>query len=449
MPRSVPLTEIARRWWPLAASWLFMGLELPTVSAVMARLADPEIHLAAYGGVVFPVALIVEAPIIMLLAASTALSKDLASYRRVYRFTMWAGGLLTVLHAALAFTPLYDVVIVGLLNPPAEVVEPARIGLMIMLPWTWTIAYRRFQQGLLIRFGHSGAVGIGTAVRFATVLAAMAVTVAVGTLFGGAPGIVVATVGIAVGVSSEAVYTFWRVRPVVRGPLRDAPAVDPPLRWRAFYDFYVPLALTSLLLLLVQPVGSAAIARMPQALASLAAWPVLGGLIFMFRSGGMAYNEVVVALLDEPGAARSLRRFALLLAAAVGGLALLTAATPLGAFWFETVSGLEPELADLARSALWLAVLWPPLDVLRNWLQGVIVHGRRTRAVTESVALFLVVASALLAFGVATRPASGLVVGVSAFVIGTAAQVAWLAWRARGLQRRAAARAVAEATPAD
>ena len=49
----VELSSIFELWWPLAGSWVLMGLELPAVSAVMARLADPEIHLAAYGGVVF------------------------------------------------------------------------------------------------------------------------------------------------------------------------------------------------------------------------------------------------------------------------------------------------------------------------------------------------------------------------------------------------------------
>ena len=59
---------------PLAASWALMGIELPLVAAVMARFPEPDINLAAYGGIVFPLALIIEAPIIMLLAASTALS---------------------------------------------------------------------------------------------------------------------------------------------------------------------------------------------------------------------------------------------------------------------------------------------------------------------------------------------------------------------------------------
>jgi len=87
-PSEISMRHIFDTWWPLAASWLLMGAELPLLSAVIARLENPKIHLAAYGGVVFPLALLIEAPIIMLLAASTALSKDMASYRLVRRFMM-------------------------------------------------------------------------------------------------------------------------------------------------------------------------------------------------------------------------------------------------------------------------------------------------------------------------------------------------------------------------
>ena len=155
-------------WWPLATSWLLMALELPALSAVVARLPDPRIHLAAYGGVVFPLALIVESPVIMLLAASTALSRDRDSYARLRKYMLAAGAGLTGLHLLVAFTPLYDLVASGLLGAPAEILEPARLGLRIMTPWTWSIAYRRFHQGVLIRFGHSRTVGLGTMVRLST-----------------------------------------------------------------------------------------------------------------------------------------------------------------------------------------------------------------------------------------------------------------------------------------
>ncbi|MGB2895468.1 MAG: hypothetical protein WBB65_04805, partial [Anaerolineales bacterium] len=164
-PMHLPVTTIHKTWWPLAASWLLMAMELPALSAVIARLPNPQINLAAWGGVVFPLSLIIEAPIIMLLAASTALSKDIASYRWLRRFALWAGAVLTLVHIFIAFTPLFDLVVVKLIGAPQEILEAARLGLKLMTPWTFSIAFRRFNQGALIRFGHSQAVSIGTAIR--------------------------------------------------------------------------------------------------------------------------------------------------------------------------------------------------------------------------------------------------------------------------------------------
>jgi len=88
-------------------------------------------------------------------------------------------------------TPLYALVVFGLLRPPPEVVEPARLGLRIMTPWTMAIAYRRYQQGVLIRFGRSRAVSLGTAVRLVTI----ALTLAVGAALSSALGLPAVVVG--------------------------------------------------------------------------------------------------------------------------------------------------------------------------------------------------------------------------------------------------------------
>ncbi len=429
------LFNIFRAWWPLAASWLFMSIEQPLVGAVIARLADPTVHLAALGGIVFPLALVIEAPIIMLLAASTALSRDRQAYRLIYRFTMTAGLLLSVLHALLAFTPLYDLVIVGLLNPPEAVVEPARWGLMIMLPFTWSIAYRRFHQGLLIRHGRSLSISIGTLIR----LGALVLGVLVGLALG-APGIVVGTMGVASGVIAEAVFIGFRVQPVVRTQLPSVP--ETALTWRAFANFYTPLALTSLVLLLVQPLGSAALSRMPQPLESLATWPVLAAFVFLFRGLGMAYNEVVVAQLDEPGAWRILRRFAVVLSLIMTGLLLVVALSPLGQGFFGTVMGLDAPLAQLASSGLLWALLWPALTVWQSYYQGVLVHSGRTQGVSQSVMLSLATSAALLVGGALLGTFPGLYVVTVAFIAGTVVQVLWLLRSSREPLQRLQARDV-------
>ncbi|NBD35540.1 MAG: hypothetical protein GVY30_06030, partial [Chloroflexi bacterium] len=223
------LRRIVAIWWPLAISWLLMTFEGPAHSAVVARLPHAEANLAAWGGIVFPLLLIIEAPIIMLLTASTALSRDWASYTKLYRFMMWVSALLTGLHVLVAFTPLYDVIARTLIGAPAATIEPGRIGLRIMTPWTWAIAYRRFQQGAMIRFEHSRAVGVGTIIR----LLANASVLALGYTLRWR-GIVVASAAVATGVVTEAIYAGVRVRPIVRTQIRPAPATEEPLTGMRF-----------------------------------------------------------------------------------------------------------------------------------------------------------------------------------------------------------------------
>lgn len=404
-----------------------MSLEPILLSAVVARLENPETNLAAWGGVVFPVSLIVEAPIIMLLAASTALSKDISSYRKLRCFMMVGGFTLSIIHFLLAFTPLYDIVIIGLIQPPAEIVEPARIGLRIMLPWTWAIAYRRFNQGALIRFGHSDVVGLGTVVR----LISDVIIFAIGFTVGGIPGTAVAASAVAVSVIAEAIYTGLRVRPVIRDEISKAPPVDDELTIKSFLDFYIPLALTSFLTLLILPLGSAAMSRMPSALESLAVWPVLSGLVFMLRSLGVAYNEVMVALLEEPKSYFALQRFGAVISGLATVFLVLIALTPLSEVWFERISGLTPALAGLAQSALWFALPNPGLNVFTSFFQGILLHSRKTRGITESVVVFILVTGLILWIGVASQIAEGVYVTWLAFSSGFLMQTLYLWLRSR------------------
>jgi len=408
-----------------------MAIEGPAISAVVARLADPEIHLAAYGGVVFPLSLFVEAPIIMLLAASTALSRDLPSYRKIRAFMYVTSAALTLLHVLVAFTPLFDIVVGAVIDPPDEVIAPARLGLMIMVPWTWSIAYRRFNQGVLIRHGHSLAVGVGTVVR----LAMNGATLCIGFLHGNLPGIVVATLATIAGVTGEAAYVALRVRPVLRQRVAAAPRIEPPLDLRAFLRFYIPLSLTSVILLGARPIVSATISRMPEALASLAVLPVITSVTFLLRSFGVSYNEAVVALIDRTGSTAPLRRVARVLGAATTAALLLVAFTPLSRFWFARVIGLPPALAALARSALVYALPLPAMSVAQSFYQGIVLHSRRTRCVSEAVIVYLVSSTAVLIAGIALGTTAGIYFGVAAMSLGEICRTGWLAVRSRGTRR--------------
>jgi hypothetical protein len=422
--------DVFRTWWPLAASWIFMALEGPFQTIFVARLPDPKIHLAAFGSLVLPIAMLIEAPIIMMLSASTALSTDLDAYRRIHRIMHRLAAGLTLLHALLALTPLYQLLVVNVLHAPPETVGPARIGFILMIPWAWAIAYRRFNQGVLIRFGRSITVGIGTLIR----LSADAVVLVLGFTVFHVPGTTLACLSVMAGVLSEAAYAGLCVRPVLRTVLpRESKAQ--PLSTRAFLRFYVPLSLTSLVLMGIRPMLSAAVGRMPNALDSLAVLPVINGLIFLFRSVGAAYNEVVIAHLDRPGSSAVLAHFARWLALATSlGLVAITA-TPFAQTWFGTISGLDASLSGLARSGLWITVLLPAFAAIQSYLQGIIMHSKKTRSITEAVFLYLAASIVVLGAGIAWSGANGAYVALASMAVGELLRTAWFFWRSREPRR--------------
>jgi hypothetical protein len=170
---------------------------------------------------------------------------------------------------------------------------------------------------------------------------------------------------------------------------------------------------------------------MPNALESLAVWSVVGGLVFMFRSIGFAYNEVVVALLGQPGSSLHLRRFAGKLFLIILFIFIFVAVTPLSYWWFTYISGITPNLVTIARVGFWLAIPMAATSVLQSWFQGAILFSRKTRAIPEATAIFLFTTLVILAVGISLGTVTGLYIGMIAFSAANIIQTTWLWIRSR------------------
>ena len=441
---ATPLTmrRITKTWWPLAAGWFLMTVEIPFLSAVIARHPDPQINLAAWG-LVFSIALILASPAMMILSASTALSRDWLAYRKVERYMWVITFVLTALHALLAFTPLFDLLVVGLLAAPPEIIEPARLGLVIMLPYIPGLAYRRFNYGVLIRFDHTRSVTLGAVVRLISDL----IVVSLLFIFDVQTGVVIATATFTTGIVAEAIYSGLRLRPVLK-ELRAVTPSETLITVRSFSQFYIPLVMTSLLTILVQPMGTAALSRMDKPLESLAVWPVIYSLIILWSSAGTAFTEAVVILLEQPRAVTVLHNFTMRMATVFIGLLLLMNVTPLAKLWFENIAALSPEMAPTASWSLWVGLLLPGLAFIQSWYTGMLVNVRQTRGITESVAVSLIVHGGILYVGVLWGEVPGIYVGIVGLVAGHIARTTWLWVRSRKAMRHLRAREHADALPA-
>lgn len=179
---------------------------------------------------------------------------------------------------------------------------------------------------------------------------------------------------------------------------------------------------------------------MPAALDSLALWPVVTGVTFFVRSLGVSYNEVVVALLDHPRSYFRLKRFTVGLCVATTVALLLCLIPSLGMLYFRRITGLSESLATVARYSLWLALPMPAMSVLQSWYQGMVLHSRHTRCITESVVVYLLASGAVLAAGVVWGGAKGIYVGVAAVSVGEVVRTLWLRWRGGPARRELHAR---------
>jgi hypothetical protein len=363
-----------------------MASEGPFLAALIARMPDPEYNLAAYG-VAFAFAILIESPVMMLLSASTALVEDSVTYRRLRNFMYGLNAVATGLLLIVLFPPAYGWLTGAILRLPEPVAELTYGALWLLLPWPVAIGYRRFLQGILIRSGRTRLVALGTVLR----LVAMAGTGLLLYTRLALPGARAGTAALSVGVGAEAIAAHFMAGRAVRelhGHKTTPPAGRARLGYRGIARFYYPLALTSLIGLTVQPMLTFFMGRAPSPLESLAVFPVVHALSFLFRSFGLSFQEAALALLgEEHEHFPELAGFAIWLGLATSVGLGLVAFTPLASIWFATVSGLTPELTAFALTPVKILVPIPALSVLLALQRAVLIQARTTHPITVATSI--------------------------------------------------------------
>jgi progressive ankylosis protein len=373
-----------------------MMLEGPVLQGAIGRLPQTDDNLAAWG-LTMSLSLIIESPVIMLLATAIALVRDGDSYRALRQFTLVLCAICSLLAAAIAFTPLLDVVAGHLMGQPQTLVAAARPALQIMIFWTAAIAWRRFLQGILIRNDAGKRVTSGTAFRLLSIAA-----VAIGlTLWGHLPGVQVAAWGIMAGVVVEAIATTLFARSVLHEKVLLHPPTGENLTLRDIWRFHAPLAATTLLMLLAQPMTQAALARQPASETTLPAWPVVYMILLILRGFGLALQEITVAEMKRSeGELPLLARFTAIVGIATTSVAAILALTPLLDMYLGGVLHLKPHLWQTVRNGVLTGATLPLVTALGSYTRGILVARGATNLVYRGMLVSIVTQTTLLGAGV-------------------------------------------------
>jgi Na+-driven multidrug efflux pump len=411
-------------WGPLALTWLMMAFEQPFLISFVARLSDAKINLAAFG-IAGSFAMIIEAPIIMLMSASTALVTGHHSYRRLKLFTDILNLGVTVVQLVMLIPPVFNFIVIRLMGVPAEIAGIAHTALVIFLPWAASIGYRRFYQGILIRNNLTRRVTYGTLVRLSVIAIMGSVLYSAGI-----PGAYVGAGAMSLAVFSEAIATRMMVTGTLKMLKEKEDNENGKINLRSIARFYYPLALTSILSLGVHPFVTFFLGRSHMAVESLAVLPVVNSLVFIFRSMGLSFQEVNIALIGRQRQNyRILRSYAVYLGIAVTVLIAVMAFTPLANLWFVNVSGLSTGLADLSYLPLKIMILLPALTVLLNFQRSLLVINATTGPISKATAVELIGIITVMLVCVVFMNLIGVVAAAIAFIIGKGMSTFYLASR--------------------
>ena len=374
---------------PLALAFQLMVLEAPLFSSTIAGLPDSARQLRAWG-LTMQLSLCIESPVIMLLASSLAFVHSAETYAVTRKLTIILCWYCTVLTFLAGWTPLLDIVAHGWLGFPMETVEASRNPLRIMLFWSAAIGWRRFLQGILIHQGQAQRLVHGTLLRLTAIFlttVTMARTVNVG-------GAAIAATAIMVGVLIESVYVTVVSKPAVKLVTNVSCGSDASTLMRKLIRFHTPLAATSLLGLIVQPVVSQFLAGKPDSYVSLAVWPVLFGIVLELRGWGISVQELAVGRLKQKRSTeRGIWLFAIFVGVLTSAVVVLICLVPALMQGIEKVLNLDGRNREI-RVALEQALPWciglPLSTSLLSAHRGILAYKKQSLLVSAGMVVSIV-----------------------------------------------------------
>jgi progressive ankylosis protein len=431
----VPTTrDLLSFWLPVALSGQLITLSQPVVNAAIGRASDAEVALPAYF-LGLHVAVLTQALVLPGINVAAALVRDAASFRTVALVLLGAGAISAALCATIARTAIGDFVFRDLMNQTnPRVVEGARDALFWLAPSSIGVALRGALQGAALAEKSAGRLALATAARLVVVFA----TTTYAASRHGVRGEVAGALGVVAGVFSEALALAWRARSAAgRESAAARRALDNALSAGAVARFAAPLVVGHLAWTLQRPLINAALGRMPEPEATVAAFGLLHSVTLFVSAPLWAFQTTSIVFGGTREGFRATFRMALVVSGVVAA-AIVVLLRSVGAdVALSALFHIEGRPLALAAGAAWIVAVDPVFHGLRSVFAGRLV-GARLTARSGIASTFKIVGTVLFGFfAVAPDGAiDGAALGMGLYVAGTATDLLAMAIAARGARPR-------------
>lgn len=207
-------------------------------------------------------------------------------------------------------------------------------------------------------------------------------------------------------------------------PAPDTPA-EPALTSARIMRIYLPLAVSWIFMAVEAPVCQSLISRLPEAKVNSAAMLVVMSLSIWIESPVIDLLSTATTLAKGRRSYETIRRFTMLLMAAVTVAHGLIAFTPLYWLLTRTILQLPTEVAEAARPGLMIMTPWSAFIGWRRYHQGLMISRGETRMIGfGTLSRVLTVSLMALAFYLVARYAGVAVPSIAMASIALVASVA-------------------------
>ena len=162
---------------------------------------------------------------------------------------------------------------------------------------------------------------------------------------------------------------------------------DTPAGLRQLLRFYLPLAFTSQMMTLSNPLLNFHLSRAAEPTVPLAAYSVAFGVCILLYAPLLSFPNIGAGLVDNAPTLRRLAKLAVALGLLVSALNLLIGASPLGDWIYAGLLDATPRVAREARAA---TIALAPIPILVGWRglrTALLLRGHATRLLWHATAL--------------------------------------------------------------
>lgn len=193
------------------------------------------------------------------------------------------------------------------------------------------------------------------------------------------------------------------------------------ISYRRLFYFFLPIAITPMLIGSTHTVASATLARLPYPEISLAVFTVARGISNIIKAPTLMSSQVVMAFVDDQYSYHLVKKASLVMASIFFFIIFLLGYTSLGGWVLKDIIGLTGEKQiELAYLALRITCFLPFVEIYRNFFQGIAVSLKKTKFIIPGIIMRLIFVFIFFWISVRVQLIPGTVVGSIAWLGGIA-----------------------------